>query len=148
MHFLLALMTAILVALWQPTPLNAACLHDHDPNHFRLDATINFQVLPNGLLMVFYGDAATSLPSHVTLHRILATQWHMSETYTGGAAPVTLYQSERTSGGLVYVAKAHPLFFGTNLADDGFPMCLWADPQEDGLNGNEVLLSHVGRSSE
>jgi hypothetical protein len=43
-------------------------------------------------------------------------------------------------GQLLYVIVAAPLYYGTDVDEEGLPRRLWIDPEEDGLNGNETLV--------
>lgn len=139
MHFLLILI--LLLVLLHPTPSPAACRSVPDPDAFLPGVAADIQILPNGLLMVSYADPSTDQVAHVTLHRVLAIlSASPDDDFTEGSLPLFLYQSDWTGGGMVYVVSANPLFFGTDLADDGFPKRLWEDTLEDGLNGNEVFI--------
>lgn len=137
----------LLVVLLMPAPPLRACETNPDPAAFRLEATADFQLLANDLLLVTYTDQHTGLPTHATLHRIEAiVQAEEVRDFTPGAVPVTLYTSDRTDGAVTYAAHAHPLFYGGELDGDGFPTRLWEDPQEDGLNGNEIALAGQSKS--
>lgn len=132
---------ALLVGILMPAPPLRACETDPDPAAFRFDATADFQLLANDLLLVTYADSRTGLPTHATLHRIEAVlSGEVARDFSPGTVPVTLYTSHRSDGTVTYAAHAHPLFYGRDLDGDGFPTKLWEDPQEDGLNGNEVAL--------
>lgn len=141
MHFLS--LTVVLLLIVIHTPSVATCETTPDPRAFVLEAVDDVQWLPNGLLLVTYRDPHSGRPSHATLHHVLAVLPVPAEAaFASSRVGITLFTTNGADSGVTYAVMTHPLFYGDQLASDGFPQRLWEDPDEDGLNGNEIAFSN------
>lgn len=133
--------TVVLLLILIQTPSVAACGTVPDPRAFDLETVDDVQWLPNGLLLITYRDIQSGRASHATIHHVLASLPIPAEAvFTSGAGGVTLFTINGADSGVTYAVMSHALFYGDTLASDGFPQRLWEDPDEDGLNGNEIAL--------
>ncbi len=137
----LRLLMAVLVIVLLLAPSSHAADASPDRSAYHLDAPIDFRLLPNGLLLVLYADPSSDTCTHATLHRVQAALPAPGESLFSSGGMTTLYVGNGADGSVTYAVNAQPLFYGDHLAGDGSPARLWEDAQEDGLNGNEILVA-------
>ena len=132
------LFLATLCFLTQET---AACQADPDQIAFTWALVEDATPQPNGLMLLSYRDEESLKITHVSYHRVSrilpGIQPELSEAEAEHHA---LFFIDGSLGPLTYVIFKEAVYYGTDLDDVGLPRRLWLDSEEDGLNGNEVLV--------
>jgi hypothetical protein len=139
---------AFLVHTIGPTSATGRCVEHPRPEFFDPQSATGWDVTPNGLLAIFYGEHG-NFPDHVSLHRIVAQGYDVStlgELQQSFGSHVTVLHSSESAGALpyYYIFLTHPLLYGAGLDQVGSPERVWLDREEDGLNGNERRLPVPG----
>lgn len=109
---------------------------------YRKDMVLDWDILPMGLVAVYYHGAAGTAADSVTLHRVLqqgfdGTSRQDLERSFGPQVTILSVDLPEFPVPYYYFIVKSPLYYGTTLDSDGYPATLWLDRQEDGLNGNE-----------
>jgi hypothetical protein len=139
---LMVLITGI-IGYWSVPPAEA-CQSQPEKAAFDWALVEDANPLPNGMMWVGYGDSAEGTIKHVTLHRILRVLPGIQpEIPVEEALRFTVLITDGTLEPLTYIIFREPLYYGTDLDEPGFPRRIWQDPEEDGLSGNEVVLTRV-----
>jgi hypothetical protein len=125
--------------LW--TSKLVACELAPNQQDFRWELAEDAFPQPSGMLLIAYEDAASHQATHVTYHRVVRVFPKPAITPGSVASDQTMVEVDGSLGGpLVYVILSAPLYYGTDLDELGLPRRMWFDPEEDGLNGNEMLM--------
>ena len=129
---------AILVS--GPIPLHA-CERGPDGAAFAWMLVDDANPQPSGMMLVGYRDDALGAITHVSYHRVARTlpgrQPDLPDEEIGR---YTVLFSDGTLGPLTYVIFTQALYYGTDLDTTGLPRRVWFDSEEDGVNGNELLV--------
>ena len=135
-----------ILSLLMITPLvSLACLDLPNPKEFEIDLPAKSKLLPNGMMVVMYSDLHGEHRTHVTIHRVLRILPGRYSSLPELRDPqVKVMETDGTIGPMTYLLKAHALYYGEGADSLGFPKKSWIDPKEDGLNGNEHLVSMSG----
>jgi hypothetical protein len=109
---------------------------------YRNELVLDWDILPMGLVAVYYHRAGGSAADSVTLHRVLqqgfdGTARQDLERSFGPQVTILSVELPESPVPYYYFIVTSPLYYGTTLDSDGYPATLWLDRQEDGLNGNE-----------
>ena len=119
----------------------AACQASPDQMAFTWALVEDATPQPNGLMLLEYRDEENLKITHVSYHRVSrilpGIQPSLSEAE---AEHHSLVFSDGSLGPLTYVIFKEALYYGTDLDDVGLPRRVWLDSEEDGLNGNELLV--------
>lgn len=106
------------------------------------ERVLDWDILPMGLVAVYYHGATGTAADSVTLHRVLqqgfdGTARQDLERSFGPQVTILSVDLPEFPVPYYYFIVKSPLYYGTALDSDGYPATLWLDRQEDGLNGNE-----------
>ena len=138
LRFVSSLFLAGLFFLTQET---AACQAGPDQIAFTWALVEDATPQPNGLMLLDYRDEESLEITHVSYHRVSrilpGIQPALSEAE---AEHHSLFFIDGSLGPLTYVIFKEALYYGTDLDNVGLPRRVWLDSEEDGLNGNEVLV--------
>jgi hypothetical protein len=130
-----------LAGLFFLTQETAACGVGPDQIAFTWALVEDATPQPNGQMLLEYRDEESLKITHVSYHqvsRILpGIELSLSEAE---AERHSLLFIEGTFGPLTYVIFKEALYYGTDLDNVGLPRRVWLDSEEDGLNGNELLV--------
>lgn len=138
-HLLVFVMVLVVTALIASPGF--ASQSQPDPSDFAAETALEIRLLPNSLLLVVHGQEGQDFGRHATLHRVYATLPAPADPgFSIQGVALTLYTAGGADGAVTYAVGTYALFYGDHLQEDGFPARLWEDPQEDGLNGNEIIL--------
>ena len=100
--------------------------------------------LANGMMLVSYGDREGGMITHVTFHRVLRVLPGVEPDLSPEeASRLAVLITDGTLGPLTYIIFKEPLYYGSDLDELGLPRRLWQDSEEDGVNGNEQVVSRV-----
>lgn len=122
----------------------AAALVPEQPaaESYRKERILDWDVLPMGLVAVYYRSATGNAADAVTLHRVLqqgfdgTTRLDLEQSFGSQVTILSVELPESPVPYYYFIVKS-PLYYGRVLDSDGYPATLWLDRQEDGLNGNE-----------
>jgi len=93
------------------------------------------------MMLLAYHDEDSLKIAHVSYHRVSrilpGIQPSLSEAE---AERLSLLFTDGSLGPLTYVIFKEALYYGTDLDNVGLPRRVWLDSEEDGLNGNELLV--------
>ncbi|MGH7230784.1 MAG: hypothetical protein ACREJU_05415 [Nitrospiraceae bacterium] len=121
-----------------------ACRSNPDRVSFDWALVEDADPLANGMMLVMYGDRDQGIVTHVSLHRILRVLPGIeSDLPAEEASRLTALITDGTLGPLTYIIFREPFYYGADLDELGLPRRLWQDAEEDGINGNETLVTHV-----
>ena len=135
---LLAGTFAILVS--GPVPLYA-CERGPDAAAFAWLLADDANPQPSGMMLVGYRDETLGHITHVTFHRVARTlPGRQPDLPAEEIGRYTVLFSDGTLGPLTYVIFTQALYYGTDLDTTGLPRRVWFDSEEDGVNGNELLV--------
>jgi len=109
---------------------------------YRNERVLDWDILPMGLVAVYYHGATGTAADSVTLHRVLqqgfdgTSRLDLEQSFGSQVTILSVELPEFPVPYYYFIVKS-PLYYGTTLDSDGYPATLWLDRQEDGLNGNE-----------
>ena len=130
-----------LAGLFFLTQETAACQAGPDQIAFTWALVDDATPQPNGLMLLDYRDEESLKITHVSYHRVSrilpGIQPALSEAE---AERHSLFFIDGSLGPLTYVIFKEALYYGTDLDNIGLPRRVWLDSEEDGLNGNELLV--------
>jgi hypothetical protein len=136
----------ILGLLMTMDPANALVPEQPSAEAYRKERTLDWDVLPMGLVAVYYRGATGAAADSVTLHRVLqqgfdgTSRLDLEQSFGSQVTILSVELPESPVPYYYFIVKS-PLYYGTTLDSDGYPATLWLDRQEDGLNGNERTVS-------
>lgn len=113
---------------------------------YRKERILDWDVLPMGLVAVYYRSATGTAADAVTLHRVLqqgfdgTTRRDLEQSFGSQVTILSVELPESPVPYYYFIVKS-PLYYGRVLDSDGYPATLWLDRQEDGLNGNERTVN-------
>ena len=116
-----------------------ACEQRPEQDAFRWELAEDANPQPNGMLLIGYADPGEHRVTHITYHRVVGTLQRPAFSTVALAPAQMSVEVDGSLGPLLYVIVAAPLYYGTDVDEEGLPRRLWIDPEEDGLNGNEAL---------
>jgi hypothetical protein len=136
----------ILGLLMTMDPANALVSEQPAAEAYKKERTLDWDILPMGLVAVYYHGATGTAADSVTLHRVLqqgfdGTARQDLERSFGPQVTILSVELPESPVPYYYFIVKSPLYYGTTLDSDGYPATLWLDRQEDGLNGNERTVS-------
>ena len=130
-----------LAGLFFLTQETAACQAGPDQIAFTWALVEDATPQPNGLMLLDYRDEESLEITHVSYHRVSrilpGIQPALSEAE---AEHHSLFFIDGSLGPLTYVIFKEALYYGTDLDNVGLPRRVWLDSEEDGVNGNELLV--------
>lgn len=119
----------------------AACQASPDRISFMWALVEDATPQPNGMMLLGYRDEETVQITHVSYHRVSSILPGIQPALSEAEAEHhTLLFTDGSLGALTYVIFKEALYFGTDLDNIGLPRRVWLDSEEDGLNGNELLV--------
>ena len=131
----------LLAALFFLTQETAACQAGPDQIAFTWALVEDATPQSNGLMLLEYRDEESLEITHVSYHQIRrmlpGIQPPLSEAEAEGHSMLFI---DGSLGPLTYVIFKEALYYGTDLDNVGLPRRVWLDSEEDGLNGNELLV--------
>jgi hypothetical protein len=131
----------VLAGLFFLTQETAACQASPDQIAFTWALVEDATPQPNGLMLLAYHDEDSLKITHVSYHRVSrilpGIQPSLSEAE---AEHQSLLFTDGSLGPLTYVIFKEALYYGTDLDNVGLPRRVWLDSEEDGVNGNELLV--------
>ncbi len=128
-----------LLLLTAPLP-SWSCDSQLNPQAFQYNVSNHNDLLPNGMMAIRYAGTGEEVSPHVSVHRVMMTLPGRQLTIPEAKNPKYLVvEVDGTVGWITYFVAAHALFYGVGQDGLGFPLRMWVDPEEDGLNGNEHL---------
>ena len=132
----------IVLLLWA-VPFPAwSCDSQLNPQAFQPNTSNHNDLLPNGMMAIRYAGTETEVSPHVSVHRVMMTLAGRQLTIPEANDPEYLVvEVDGMIGWMTYLVAAHALFYGMGQDGLGFPLRMWVDSEEDGLNGNEHLNS-------
>jgi LmbE family N-acetylglucosaminyl deacetylase len=84
---------------------------------------VDWDVLPNGLIMVQYDQTGDGVPDHIALHQITWSGWTAQSVpeieIQAGSDGQWVFIVEYDQDRYVYLTKPVPLFFGDDPRQDG-----------------------------
>jgi len=96
---------------------------------------------PNGMMLLEYRDEESLKITHVSYHRVSRILPGIQPALSAAEAEHhTLLFTDGSLGALTYVIFKEALYYGTDIDNIGLPRRVWLDSEEDGLNGNELLV--------
>ncbi len=126
--------------LWAIPIPSWSCDSQLNPHAFQSNIQNQNDLLPNGMMAIRYAGTGEEISPHVSIHRVMMTLPGRHLTIPEAKDPKYLVvEVDGTIGWLTYLVAAHALFYGVGQDGLGFPLRMWVDPEEDGLNGNEHL---------
>lgn len=117
-----------------------ACEVRPNPQDFRWELAEDAFPQPSGMLLIAYEDAGSHQTTHATYHRVVRIVPRPVLGAVSNGTDEILVEVDGGIGPLIYVIVSAPLYYGTDLDEMGLPRRVWLDPEEDGLNGNEMLM--------
>ena len=136
---------AVAITLSSPiTPASFACQNTPNPQAFEVISPGEDQLLPNGMMVVKYGDNAAEHRRHVTVHRVVMVLAGRHTKLPELRNPrYRVLETNGTLNPMTYIIITNALYYGVGVDSLGFPQKAWIDSEEDGLNGNEHLAFHA-----
>ena len=137
--------SAVAITLSSPvTPASFACQNTPNPKAFEVISPGEDQLLPNGMMVVKYGDNAAEHLRHVTVHRVVMVLAGRHTKLPELRDPrYRILETNGTLNPMTYIIVTNALYYGVGVDSLGFPKKAWIDSEEDGLNGNEHLAFQV-----
>ena len=139
--YLRSLSCLLLAGLFFLAQETAACQASPDQIAFTWGLVEDATPQANGLMLLAYRDKESLTITHVAYHRVSAIfpgiQPSLSEAE---AEHHSLLFIDGSFGPSTYVILKDALYYGTDLDNVGLPRRVWLDSEEDGVNGNELLV--------
>lgn len=107
-----------------------------------LNSLIDWDIYPNGMLVVSYDITKNGRPDYFTLRIISATIITRESVKTVAKNNVGNVVFSAYTGGkvrVVYITARYPHFYAIDANEDGVWDVIYKDVLQDGVNGNEVF---------
>ena len=136
------MVVGILTLFFPQLHTSFACQNLPNPQAFEVALPGDSQLLPNGMMAMRYGSHSDDSLQHVSVHHVVMVLPGRHPSLPELRDPrYKVLETNGTISPMTYLIKTNALYYGVGVDSLGFPQKTWIDSAEDGLNGNERLVT-------